>query len=224
MVPLRSPRLVAFGVATVIHLVLNAADATPWDSITKCLLAPLLIGWVRQQRGPRLLVAALVGCLVGDLFLELGDDLFVVGMAAFAAAHGCFIALFVQRGAVARLRARPWIVGVYAVAAVVMVAWCWTGLEAGLRPVVPVYAALLVGTAATSLAVGARPGAGGAMFLISDGVIALGEAGRLDPGSVAAGLAIMALYAAAILLLATGVVQRSRRTDCWPAVPSAEAA
>ena len=38
----KSPWLIAFGVVSVVHLVLNAADVTPWDSITKCFIAPLL--------------------------------------------------------------------------------------------------------------------------------------------------------------------------------------
>ena len=38
----KSPWIIGFGVVVVVHLALNAADASPWDSITKCLLAPLL--------------------------------------------------------------------------------------------------------------------------------------------------------------------------------------
>ena len=88
-----------------------------------------------------------------------------------------------------------------------MVAWCWGGLEPGLRPAIPVYAALLVGTAAVSLATDRLAGLGGALFLVSDGIIALSEAGRLDPDATATGLAIMALYILAILFLATGIVR-----------------
>src|SRR5664279_4541420 len=107
--PIRSPWLAGFAVVAVVHLALNAADLGPWDSITKVLLAPLLAAWVLEQRGPRLLVTALAFCFAGDLLLEL-DNLFVAGMAAFAAAHVCFIWFFVQRGALPALRARPWIV------------------------------------------------------------------------------------------------------------------
>ncbi len=232
MEAVRSPWLLAFGVVTVVHLALNAADAAPWDSITKCLLAPLLIGWVAQLGGPRLLVLALVGCFLGDLFLELPEAWFPVGMAAFAAAHVCFIRFFVQRGALARLRRRPWIVLVYGAAAVAMIAWCWGGLADDIRPLVPVYAALLAGTAATALAVDVRAGLGGLLFLVSDGIIAASEAGRLDPDAVGTGLAIMALYIGAIFLLTTGILDKERRTlaasdvepsartDCWPRMPA----
>lgn len=232
MTAVKSPWLLAFGVVAVVHLVLNATDATPWDSISKCFLAPLLAGWVVEQRGPRLLVVALVFCFLGDLFLELGDDVFVIGMAAFAAAHICLIRFFVIRGALEQLRRKPWIVAVYIVAAIALVAWCWGGLEAGLKPVVPIYAALLLGTAATSLATDVRAGLGGAFFLVSDGIIALGEADRIDEAT-ATGLAIMGLYILAILFLTTGILGREKRTiaagpgfdptvrtDCWPRLPA----
>ena len=212
----RSRRWVAaFLVVLAVHLVLDGLDARPWDSITKCLLAPVLLGWVLDRRGPRLLAAALVLSLLGDLFLEL-DDLFVVGMAAFAAAHACFITLFVRAGALPVLRRRPWIVAVYVVAAVVLVAWAWGGLDPALRAPVPVYAALLLGTAATSLAVDRTAGLGGLLFLVSDGIIALGEAGRVDPDATATGLAIMSLYGLAILLLTSGSLLLPRRTGSRP--------
>lgn len=216
MTRVRSPWLVAFALVAAVHLLLNGADATPWDSITKCLLAPLLAGWVATSDGPRLLVVALGLCLAGDLFLEI-DDLFVVGMAAFAGAHIAFIRLFVRRGAVAGVRARPTLAVAYVVVAVGMVAWCWGGLEPTLKPAIPVYATLLVGTAATSAAVDVRAGVGGALFLASDGLIALSEAGRIDPDATATGLSIMALYLLAIWLLATGIMRSTpHRTDCWP--------
>ncbi|MDX6276076.1 MAG: hypothetical protein QOJ72_204 [Nocardioidaceae bacterium] len=233
MTAAKSPWMIAFGVMAVVHLALNGADASPWDSITKCFLAPLLAVWVIQQKGPRALVVALVFCFFGDLFLELGDSVFVVGMAAFAGAHITFIRFFVARGAVAQLRRKPLIVVVYVIAAIGMVTYVWTGLDAGLRPVIPIYAALLVGTAATSLATDVRAGVGGALFLISDGIIALGQADRIDNDATATGLAIMTFYIVSIFFLATGIVDREKatvaagadfdrtqRTDCWPVFPS----
>lgn len=228
----RSTWLIAFGTVAVVHLVVNGAGLDPWTSITKCLLAPLLIAWVIQQRGPRLLVVALAFCFLGDLFLEI-DGLFIAGMAAFAIAHIAFITLFVQRGALDRVRADPLPLAGYVVAAIALVAWCWGGLEPGLKAPIPVYAALLVGTAAASWSTDRRAGLGGALFLVSDGIIALGEAGRIDADATLTGLAIMALYSLAIFLLTTGIVAREQRTiaagpdrdpalrtDCWPRVPS----
>jgi hypothetical protein len=210
MPAVRSPWLIAFAVASVVHLVLNGAGAAPWDSITKCLIAPLLLGWVLEQHGPRLLVVALALCFAGDLFLEI-DSLFIAGMAAFAGAHVAFITLFVQRGALDRLRAQPLIAVVYVIVAVAMVAWCWSGLEPGLKPAIPVYAVLLLSTASLSLATDVRAGLGGALFLVSDGIIALSEAGRVDGDAAITGLAIMTLYILAILLLATSIVRLEPR-------------
>ncbi|MFC5676149.1 lysoplasmalogenase [Aeromicrobium endophyticum] len=210
MTATRSPWLIAFGAVSVVHLVLNGTGAEPWDSVTKCLIAPLLAGWAVQAGAPRLLVVALALCFLGDLFLEI-DGLFIAGMAAFAGAHIAFITLFARGGAVARLRARPLIGVVYVVAAIAMVAWCWGGLEPGLKPAIPVYAALLVSTASLSLAADARAGLGGALFLVSDGIIALSEAGRVDGDAAVTGLAIMTLYILAILLLATAVVRLEHR-------------
>ncbi|MCD9199769.1 lysoplasmalogenase [Aeromicrobium wangtongii] len=230
----RSIWLIAFGTAAVVHLVLNGADLAPWASITKCLLAPLLAAWVVQQRGPRLLVVALAFCFLGDLFLEI-EGMFILGMAAFAIAHISFITLFVQRGALDRLRANPLPLIGYVVAAIALVAWCWGGLEPGLKAPIPVYAALLVGTAAVSWSTDRLAGIGGALFLVSDGIIALGEAGRIDADATWTGLAIMALYSLAIYCLTTGIMARERRTvaagtsfdptihtDCWPRVPSSQ--
>lgn len=237
MTAAKSPWIIAFGVIAVVHLVLNGADATPWDSITKCFLAPLLVVWVIQQKGPRALVIALIFCFFGDLFLELGDSVFVVGMAAFAGAHITFIRFFAKRGAIAQLRRRPLILIIYAAAAIAMVVYVWTGLEVGLRPVIPIYAALLVGTASTSLATDLRAGIGGALFLVSDAIIALGQADRIDNDATATGLAIMAFYILSIYLLSTGILDREKatltagpgfdrtqRTDCWPVFPDSPAA
>lgn len=198
--------LVAFAVVSVLHLVLLGLDATPWDSITKCLIAPLLAAWVVTVGGPRLLVLALFFCWLGDLFLEI-EPLFVLGMAAFAAGHVCFIRQFVSRGALAGLRARPWLAPLLVLVAVGLVAWCWGGLEPSLRPPIPFYALLLVGTAATALAVDRVAGLGGLSFLVSDGLIALGQAGRVDPDALAPSLAVMALYVLGILGLSVGLLR-----------------
>ena len=221
----------AFAAMSVIHLGLNAAEVSPWDSITKCLIMPLLAAWVFTEDGPRLIVAALLISTVGDFFMEF-DDLFTFGMAAFAIAHICFIRFFVSRGALGQLRKKPWIVLMYAAAAIALVAYIWSGLDAGIRPAIPVYAALLAGTASTSLATDRRAGLGGALFLVSDGIIALGEAGKWQPEP--SSVWIMLFYILGLFFLSAGILNRERntraagpgfdptiRTDCWPRLPSA---
>jgi hypothetical protein len=111
-------------------------------------------------------------------------------------------------------------VAVYLAAAVGVVAWAWGGLEPDLRPVVPVYAALLLATAVTSSAVDRLAGLGGALFLVSDGLIALGEAGRVEPESAVVSVAIMVLYGAAILLLTVGGLRLTPARDAAPSVAS----
>jgi hypothetical protein len=197
---------IVFVAATVVHLVLNVAGATPWDSVTKCLLAPLLAGWVLAAGGPRVVALALVLCVLGDLFLELtpSDTWFLPGMGAFALAHVCFVAYFASRGAFGWLADRPLVGAVYLAAAVALVAWLWGGLEPGLRGPVAVYAVLLTTTAVCAWTLGPVAAAGGLLFLVSDALIALDVAGRWTPP--AEGFWIMLTYALAIGLLTAGTL------------------
>lgn len=241
MSAVKSPWIIGFGVMSVIHLALVSVGASPWDTVTKCLLAPLLTAWVVQQKGPALLAVGLVFCFFGDLFMDL-DGMFIAGMAAFALAHICFITLFVQRGALAALRdsaagRERWRFGLavlYVIGAVAVVAWAWNGFEPpAIRPAIPVYALLLAGTAATSMALDTRAGIGAALFVVSDALIALGEAGRLNAAAGWHQPVVMVLYLFGIFLIAAGVLNRERRTrriaadgfditqrtDCWPRLP-----
>jgi uncharacterized membrane protein YhhN len=210
MLDAKSPWFIAYATATVVHLVLLGADVTPYDSITKCVLAPLLVAWVITAGGPRILAAALFFCFLGDLFLEI-EDLFTVGMAAFAVAHVLFIRYFVARGALAGIRRSPWFLLIGLVAAAGLIAACWSGLPADLKPLVPIYALLLLSTAATALAVNTTAGLGAVAFLISDSIIALGESGRVDPESTVPEVAIMVLYLSAIYLLARGIMEQENK-------------
>lgn len=228
----KSPWLIGFGVVAVLHLLLVGLDVSPLDTITKCLLAPLLAAWAWQMDGPRLLVAALLLCFLGDLLMDVGP--FAAGMAAFAAAHVCFITLFAQRGAFTALKAKPLIAIVYLAAAAALIALAWGGLEPAIRAAVPIYALLLAGTAATSLALDTRAGIGAALFVVSDALIALGEAHRLNADATWHQLAVMTLYLLSILLITAGVLNREARTrriaadgfditqhtDCWPKLPA----
>lgn len=238
----KSPWIIAFGVVMVLHLLLLGLDVSPWSTVTKCLLAPLLALWAWRLDGPRLLVVGLVFCFFGDLFMDL-DDMFAAGMAAFALAHICFITLFVQRGAIDALRDsfggvterwRAALVIVYLLGAVGIVGWAWGGFDPSIRFAIPIYALLLAGTASTAIALDTRAGIGAAMFMISDTLIALGEAGRLDADALWHRLAVMVLYLFAIFLITAGVLNRERRTrriaadgmditqrtDCWPRLPA----
>jgi len=229
---LRSPWLAAFGLVVVAHLVLLVTEDGPVATVTKCLIAPLLAAWVVQQRGPRVLVVALAFCFLGDLFLDLPDEFFVPGMAAFAVAHVCFVTFFVRRGAREALTRSWWIAALLAVAALGLLAWVWGGLDAGLRVPVLVYALLLSSTAATALAVDLRAGVGALLFLFSDALIAVRIADRLPADSALGGFVVMLTYSLALFFLATAIVRKEARTrelggfdptrptDCWPKLPS----
>lgn len=231
MTAARSPWIIAFAAILAIHLILNGADVSPWVGITKVMIIPTLIAWVCTQNGPKLIVVALAFCTLGDLFL-IWDNLFTAGMAAFAIGHGCFIYFFIQRGALEQLR-RKWPIAVaYLVVAAALIGYLWDGLPADIKPLVPVYALLLVTTAATSLALDNRAGLGGALFLFSDGLIAMGEADKWQPA--APGVWIMAMYGLGLFFLSAGILNREHatrsagdgfdpttRTDCWPRLPTA---
>ncbi|WP_030924994.1 lysoplasmalogenase [Streptosporangium amethystogenes] len=198
--------LAAFWLCSAVHLVLVAVGEGPMNSVTKALLMPLLAAWVLARRGPRLLVAALLLSWGGDVALEI-DGLFLAGMALFAGAHVCYVTCLVREGALRALRRRPAIPVVYGVLWAGMVLLLWPGLG-DLRLPVAVYSLLLTATAVTAAGLGPRIGAGGALFLLSDALIAFGLADLPRPPMT--GLVIMTTYVAAQYLLASGIVDRLR--------------
>jgi uncharacterized membrane protein YhhN len=196
----------AFVALLALHLV---ATADGWDVVrlaTKPLLMPVLAGWVRAWRGPRTLVAALLCGWGGDVLLEIGGTgAFLAGMGCFAAGHVCYLRIFVRRGAFAgprravRLRC-----GAYAAVWAVTVALLWPGLDAGMRVPVAVYSLLLASMAAGAYGLGAVTAVGGALFLLSDSLIATGLAGWPRPPGY--DVWIMLSYVLAQSLLAGGVL------------------
>ncbi|MGW7101944.1 lysoplasmalogenase [Streptomyces sp. NPDC054838] len=173
--------------------------------ITKPLLMPLLVGYVCSQhhggarRAPRLLVAALLFGWGGDLALLFdAPAAFLIGMGSFAAGHVCYLLLF------GRGRTHPALGGAYATALVTTVALLWSDLPAGLRVPVAGYSLLLTAMAYRSSAPGTRAAIGGALFLLSDTLIATGVAEWPQPPRP--DFWIMATYLAAQYLLATGTL------------------
>ncbi|WP_262848076.1 lysoplasmalogenase [Mumia quercus] len=199
-----------FVALSVVHVALVGLDAGPVESVTKALLVPALAVWVVAVGGPRLLVAALFFSWIGDVALEI-DGLFLLGMAGFALAHVCFVTWFVRNGALEGLRRRWWVVLVGLAAWGVTIASLWGPLgeeEPGLRAPILVYSLLLTATAVTAFGVSVVAGVGGALFLLSDTLIALDIAGmsRPEPG----GVWVMVTYLVAQLLLAVGIVHTDR--------------
>jgi uncharacterized membrane protein YhhN len=204
----------AYAVIAVAHLISLAAGVTWLEWVTKFLLVPTLAVWVVRQRGPRLVVAALVLCALGDMALEF-DSLFIAGMGLFAAGHACYVTFFLRSGAAAGLRRRWYIPLGYAVVWAGLIALLWSGLG-GLRIPVAAYSLLLTATAVTSAGFGARTGVGGALFFLSDGLISLRLADLAQPPMP--GLWIMSTYIVAQYLLASGSLHAPNQS---PAVRTA---
>ncbi|MEU5824593.1 lysoplasmalogenase [Streptomyces sp. NPDC047803] len=198
------PLLVAFLVACAVDLV-GVLTGPEWLHLgAKPLLMPLLAGYALARRVPRLLVAALLCGWAGDVFLLADSDLaFLVGMAGFAAGHVCYLVLFGRaRGALL-----PGIA--YAVVLVVFVALIWDGLPGGLRIPMAGYSLLLTAMAYRSGVLGRYAATGGALFLLSDALIATGIADW--PQLPAPGFWVMLTYVAAQLLLTLGALAPARR-------------
>ncbi|MEZ0069406.1 putative membrane protein YhhN [Streptacidiphilus sp. MAP12-20] len=183
--------------------------------LTKPLLMPALALAV-APRAPRLLIGAVLASCLGDTMLLFGGAWFLVGMGGFAAAHVCYITLFVRGGAVRTGGLRGKLaLGGYAIVWAVLITLLWPDLDAGLRIPVAGYSLLLAGTAATSMAAGLRTGLGGGLFLLSDSLIATGLAHW--PQLPAADFCIMVTYLAGQYLLVTGALTRPAPPSGTPA-------
>jgi uncharacterized membrane protein YhhN len=169
---------------------------------------PLLAGWAALRRAPRPLVAALLFGWGGDiLLLSDAEPAFLAGMASFAAGHVCYLVLFARHGSrytVPRARAAVLALG-YAAALVTAVALLWPDLPAGLRLPVAGYSLLLAAMAyRAAIRLGLFAGLGGALFLLSDTLIATGVAHWPQPPRP--DFWIMLTYLAAQTLLAGGTL------------------
>lgn len=132
-----------------------------------------------DPRFPRLLLAALLASLAGDVFLMLPGNFFLPGLASFLLAHLCYIALF--RLGVPWFASRRALLGTLS-AGTAMYIWVWPGLAepvlklavAGYVGVISLMVAQAIGRAvslsnraATTVALGAG------LFMLSDSLIAI---------------------------------------------------
>ncbi|MCY0931461.1 lysoplasmalogenase [Streptomyces sp. H27-H1] len=195
--------LLAFAAATALDLGSLLAGWHTGHLVAKPLLMPLLVGYVITRRAPRLLIAALLFGWGGDLALLFdADPAFLIGMGSFAAGHVCYLLLFGRR------RTGPLLGAAYAAALLSTVTLLWGDLPAELRIPVAGYSLLLTAMAYRSSALGRRAGLGGALFLLSDTLIATGVAEW--PQLPRADFWVMATYVAAQYLLATGALAAQR--------------
>ncbi|WP_078919209.1 lysoplasmalogenase [Streptomyces sp. NRRL S-481] len=222
--------LAAFALAAAVDLVSLAAGFDAGHLVTKPLLMPLLASWAVLRKAPRPLVAALLFGWGGDLLLLFeAEPAFLAGMASFAAGHVCYLVLFARYGSRHAVPARspkrleqeepphrtPLLNGQtraaaapalgYAAALVTTVALLWPDLPADLRLPVAAYSLLLTAMAyRAGVRLGLVAGLGGALFLLSDTLIATGVAEWPQPPRP--DFWIMLTYIAAQALLAAGTL------------------
>ena len=200
--------LTGFALAALLDLLSLAVGYDPGHTVTKPLLMPLLTAYAALRGAPRLLVAALLCGWGGDtLLLSDADAAFLAGMACFAAGHLCYLALFRTYGGpkrAPRVRAGLLVAG-YAVALASTVTLLWPDLPADLRVPVAGYSTLLTAMAcAAATRLGLVAGVGGALFMVSDTLIATGVADWPQPPRPDSW--IMLTYVAAQFLLVQGVL------------------
>ncbi|WP_030546912.1 lysoplasmalogenase [Streptomyces exfoliatus] len=201
--------LAAFGAAAAVDLISLLAGAELGHQLAKPLLMPLLAAHAVTRGAPKLLIAALLFGWGGDVFLLSDADwAFLVGMGSFAAGHVCYLVLFGRRRTSVPLGIA------YTAALVGTVALLWPDLPADLRIPVAGYSLLLTAMAYRASSLGLLAGLGGALFLLSDTLIATGVAGW--PQLPAPDFWVMLTYIAAQYLLTAGVLRAmygERRTN-----------
>jgi uncharacterized membrane protein YhhN len=177
---------------------------------TKPLLMPVLAAFTLVAAGDRkedlrLPVAGMALSGLGDTALlraESSESWFVPGMGAFAAAHACYITALARDGAARGIRPRA--AAGYAALWAVLIAVLWRRLGS-LRVPVAAYSLLLVSMAVLASGRNREAAAGGALFVVSDALIACGLAGiNAVPRQESA---VMPTYVAAQFLLAAGFLR-----------------
>lgn len=211
LVPAAAGALTAYGAVSVLHLGSQLAGNEPVANVTQWLVAPLLaLSLVAQtrlrSRLARFTAGGLAWSWIGDTVPDLvpASVTFVVLMLSFLVAHILFIVAFWpwRRESLLHSRTR-W---TYGVVAVVMVAVC--APEAGPLTVgIAGYAGALALMALLAAGIDRLALLGGVLFLVSDGLLAVGEfVPSVDvPQS---GFWVMATYLGALALLTVGVLRR----------------
>ncbi|WP_411148763.1 lysoplasmalogenase [Streptomyces sp. A30] len=195
--------LAAFALFAATDLISLAVGFGTGHTVSKPLLMPLLAAYAAAHGAPRLLLAALLFGWGGDVLLLFdAEPAFLAGMASFAAGHICYLVLFKAYG---KARARCGLLVAYTTALLTTVVLLWPDLPPGLRVPVVGYSLLLTAMAyAAGARLGLVAGLGGALFLLSDTLIATGVADWPQPPRP--DLWIMLTYIAAQFLLTVGTL------------------
>lgn len=172
-------------------------------------LVPLtLIGSVEFEDSAALVILAVALALssLGDFFLSLKDEqrFFLLGLAAFLAAHIAYLIVFVPRASIPTAWELAAIVAVIA-AAIALLIRLVPRLGKMTVPVV-VYATVILGMVAAAISIRDAPwllGAGAVLFALSDALIAVRKFMQPFPGI---GGAVWATYCAAQYLIFLGLL------------------
>ncbi|QQQ78239.1 lysoplasmalogenase [Saccharothrix sp. 6-C] len=209
---------VLFGVLSAGHLVAQLVGAGGAARISQWLLMPVLAAAVwsattgaPRSRAVRLVLLALAFSWLGDSVPAFfsGDARFLTMVGLFLCAQVVYVAAFWPWRRRSALR-RPAVVW-YVLAFGALLAACGPGAGALLGPVVG-YGLCLTLMAVLATGVGRVVGIGGAVFFVSDGLIALEAfAGWYDPP--APGFWVMLTYLAGQALIAAGVCGHPREGE-----------
>ena len=209
--------LTAYLVLALANLVAIAVGASLLSNWTQWLLMPVLtIAFLALARGAtgldRRLRAATLAALgfswLGDLLPHLAPDsvAFLVMVGCFLLAQVAYIVGFLPQWRRSVLvTARP-LAALYAVVFVALIAACAGGAGPLLGPVV-VYGLSLTAMAVLATGLGRLTGLGGALFMLSDSLIALKAFREWDGRALS--MAVMGTYAAAEALLVMGIVRQT---------------
>lgn len=213
--------LSAYLVAGALNVIGVFTDTAWLANTTKPLLMPLLLAYFiaaldnRRRRLDIWVMRALVFSWIGDLLL-MGDGelFFMLGLLGFLGAQICYITGFRPFVSQGPLRGRPWLILPYFIYWVLLLALLMGDLGPLLVPVL-IYSLALLTMAVLALGVSPLTGLGGALFLISDSLIAL--TALSDRLGESAGDWIMPTYIVGQLLIVRGVLQLQHREAAAPA-------
>lgn len=214
-VALRRQRLAwgAVALAWSVYLVMQVSGLHgPLRLGAKALVMATLLAWVLValgSRSPRWLVTGLTFAVLGDVLLDVR---FEIGMVGFLLMQLSYIAGFLGLGAWAGLRSRWPLAVAYLLVGVGTTVALGPHLGELAIPVL-VYSSAILTMAALAAGVDGRMGLGGAIFVLSDALIAVDKAGAGFPGR---GTLVMITYMAAQYLIVTGW---ARRVDPHVLVP-----
>lgn len=178
--------LIALGAVCAIGAHYLGATWVHWIAkpLTTLLVVGMVLSLATNEPGYRQrIVVGLLLSTLGDVLLMLPGNYFLHGLVSFLFAHLAYLAAFSQR---ARLLARLAPFAIYAVLAVVVLSTLWSGIPAPMRIPVVLYVAALGSMAAQAAVIwrvrGDRASAlaaiGGALFMVSDSLIAFNRFGE----------------------------------------------